>query len=197
MENLKKCSYRIKSLTNPHMPPLHIVAVVFKKLTMKKIINVSVLFAVIFLAASCSSGFKNSVADENIKSYAHTWDEIVNKGNIKLFDTDFSPNVTYDNVTTHLEGIEDVKKYFGEYVTGFSNRQFKVLEIYGHDDHIIKRWSFTGTHTGDFAGIKATGKRITVEGVTIAVMKYGKIVAERDYSDDLGLMQQLGIIPKI
>ena len=164
---------------------------------MNKIPNLSLLLSLIFLGASCSSGTKYSVDDENIKSYSRTWDEIVNKGNIKLFDTDFSPNVTYDNVTTHLQGIEDVKKYFGEYITGFSNRRFKVLEIYGKDDHVIKRWSFTGTHTGNFAGIKATGKRITVEGVSIAVMKQGKIVAERDYADDLGLMQQLEVIPRI
>ena len=149
------------------------------------------------LASSCFFSHKESVEEENIKAYSHTRDEIVNKGNIKLFDTDFSPNVVYDNVTTHLEGIDDVKKYFSEYVTGFSNREFKVLEIYGQDEHVIKRWSFTGTHTGNFAGIKATGKRITVEGVTIATMSHGKIVAERDYSDDLGLMQQLGVVPKI
>lgn len=164
---------------------------------MKNKYYICLLLSVSFLAASCFSSKKRSVTEENIKSYSRTWDEILNKGNVKLFDTDFSPNVFYDNVTTHLEGIDDVKKYFGEYITGFSNRQFKVLEIYGEDDRVIKRWSFTGTHTGGFAGIKATGKRITVEGVTIAVIKYGKIVTERDYTDDLGLMQQLGVIPKI
>jgi hypothetical protein len=162
---------------------------------MKKIFQKGLLFTILIAAASCSATYKHSVTEANVKSYAHTWDEIINKGNIKLFDSDFSPNVVYDNVTTHLQGIDDVKKYFGEYVTGFSNRDFKVLEIYGEDDHIIKRWSFTGTHTGDFAGIKATGRRITVEGVTIAKMKMGKIIAERDYADDLGLMQQLGVIP--
>ncbi len=164
---------------------------------MKKKHQFYLLLSASLLLSSCFSGEKKTITEENIKSYSRTWDEIVNKGNIKLFDTDFSPNVSYDNVTTHLEGIDDVKKYFSEYVTGFSNREFKVMEIYGEGDHVIKRWSFTGTHTGDFAGIKATGKRITVEGVSIAVMKYGKIVTERDYSDDLGLMQQLGIIPKI
>ena len=162
---------------------------------MKKIIQTGLALTILFLTVSCSSTNKHSVTDDNVKSYAHTWDEIVNKGNLKLFDSDFSPNVVYDNVTTHLQGIDDVKKYFGEYVTGFSNREFKVLEIYGEGDHVIKRWSFTGTHTGDFAGIKATGKRITVEGVTIAKMKMGKIIAERDYADDLGLMQKLGVIP--
>lgn len=164
---------------------------------MRKILQLCSLLLALILISACFFTKKKTIVEENVESYAHTWDEIVNKGNIKLFDTDFSPNVVYDNVTTHLQGIEDVKKYFSEYVTGFSNRSFKVLEIYGQDDHVIKRWSFTGTHTGDFAGIKPTGKRIAVEGMTIATIKMGKIVAERDYADDLGLMQQLGVIPKI
>jgi len=163
---------------------------------MKKTFQSCLLLASVLLISSCYFSQKHSVVEENIRSYSHTWDEIVNKGNVKLFDTDFSPNVVYDNVTTHLEGIDDVKKYFGEYVTGFSNRSFKILEIYGQGNRIIKRWSFTGTHTGSFAGIKATGKKVTVEGVTIATMSHDKIIAERDYSDDLGLMQQLGVVAK-
>lgn len=164
----------------------------------KTLFSSTICFLIIgFLTAGCSSEKENSVIDENIRIYSNTWDEIANKGNLQFFDSAFAPTVIYDNVTTHLQGIDAVRKYFSEYVTGFSNRDFKVLEIYGQGDHVIKRWSFTGTHTGDFAGIKPTGKRITVEGVTIARMANGKITEERDYADDLGLMQKLGVIPPL
>jgi steroid delta-isomerase-like uncharacterized protein len=158
------------------------------------LLSLCFFMAAIFITA-CSSLKTDTTVEDNIKSYSHTWDEIVNKGDLKLFDSAFAPTVIYDNVTTHLQGIADVKKYFSEYVTGFTNRDFKVLEIYGQGERVIKRWSFTGTHTGDFAGIKPTGKRITVEGVTIARMVNGKITEERDYADDLGLLQKLGVIP--
>ena len=84
---------------------------------MKKIISTSLLFTLMLLLGCSSHGTKQSIAEENIKLYSRTWDEIVNKGNIKLFDTDFAPNVTFDNVTTHLQGIDDVKKYFGANLT--------------------------------------------------------------------------------
>ena len=32
-------------------------------------------------------------------------------------------------------------------------------------------------------------------GVTLARMVDGKLVEERDFADDLGLLQQLGVIP--
>ncbi|WP_336517107.1 ester cyclase [Pollutibacter soli] len=153
------------------------------------------IFTGALLIAGCESEKNDGMVEENIRIYSNAWDEIANKGNLLVFDSAFAPAVVYDNVTTHLQGVDAVRKYFSEYVTGFSNRDFKVLEIYGQGDHVIKRWSFTGTHTGDFAGIKPTGKRITVEGVTIARMVNGKITEERDYADDLGLMQKLGVIP--
>lgn len=153
------------------------------------------LAGIILTVSSCASPKSDNTVEENIKTYSHTWDEIVNKGDLKQFDSAFAPTVIYDNVAIHLQGVNDVRNYFSEFITGFTNRDFKVLEIYGQGERVIKRWSFTGTHTGDFSGIKPTGKRITVEGVTIARMVNGKITEERDYADDLGLMQKLGVIP--
>jgi predicted ester cyclase len=57
--------------------------------------------------------------------------------------------------------------------------------------------TFKGTHTGELSGIQATGKRVSVIGATLARMVDGKITEERDYGDDLGLLQQLGVVPQL
>jgi len=44
-------------------------------------------------------------------------------------------------------------------------------------------------------GIAATGKTITITGIVIYRIANGKIQEEWDYSDMLGLMQQLGVVP--
>lgn len=158
----------------------------------KNLLLFSMLLATITGSLSC----KKSDAEEKMTAYAQTWKEIINKGKVDLFDSAFSPNVFYDNASTHLQGIDEFKKYIEGYITAFSNRDFQILEIYGSGERVIKRWSFTGTHTGVFSGIKPTGRRITMEGVTIATIRMGKIVAERDYFNDLSLMQDLGVINK-
>ncbi len=162
-------------------------------LRMKHLTTAFACFVIINLA-SCS--YKTEGPEtKNIKFYSYVWDEIINKGNTKLFDSAFTKDVSYDNVTTHLDGLDDFKKYYLPFVTSFSNRDFRVLEIYGQGEKVIKRWAFTGTHTAEFAGIPATNKKITVEGVTIARIVNGKIAEERDYMDDLGFLTQLGVIP--
>ena len=42
----------------------------------------------------------------------------------------------------------------------------------------------------------ATCKEVNVDGVTLVLMKDGKIAREQDFMDNLEFMQQLGIIPR-
>ncbi len=53
----------------------------------------------------------------------------------------------------------------------------------------------TGTHAGDLMGIPPTGRRIEVSGITISRFAGGKIAEEWHQGDDLGMMQQLGVVP--
>jgi predicted ester cyclase len=59
----------------------------------------------------------------------------------------------------------------------------------------VYRWTFHGTLQGDFFGIPATGKGVTITGMGISRIENGKIVELWSNFDQLGLMQQLGVIP--
>ena len=62
---------------------------------------------------------------------------------------------------------------------------------------MITRWHLTGTHSGsDFQGIKASGKSVAVDGVSIDTIKDGVVLDGFDAWDSLGFRQQLGIIPQ-
>jgi steroid delta-isomerase-like uncharacterized protein len=93
-----------------------------------------------------------------------------------------------------IKGIAAAKAYYANFVTGFSNRKFTVKETFASGDKLTKYWEFKGTHSGDFMGIPATGKTISVEGCTIAKMVNGKIVEERDFMDNMEFMKQLGLM---
>ena len=60
-----------------------------------------------------------------------------------------------------------------------------------------KEWHLSGTHSGaDFQGIKASGKSVSVDGVSIDTIKDGVVLDGFDAWDSLGFRQQLGIIPR-
>jgi len=157
------------------------------------------LVIVIVISIGCQQQTDNSnnQVEDNIKMYTNVWDEILNKGNIDMIDTHFASNYVNKTVTSTVNGQAEAKEFFGAFLTGFSDIEFVVDEIFGVDDRIVKRWTFNGTHTGEFSGVPATGKRITVMGVSIARIENGKIIEELDYMDDLGFLQQLGVMPQM
>lgn len=158
---------------------------------MKKLIQLST-FAFLILITACNSADKQ--LQTNIKMYTQVWDDIVNKGEIdKINTTYFDENVIVVSSPENIVGIVGFKAYYQNFLTGFSDIKFTVIQVFGQDDNIVKHWSFKGTHTGDFFGIPATGNSVDIEGVTIAKMKDEKISQEQDFMDNTVFMQQLGI----
>jgi steroid delta-isomerase-like uncharacterized protein len=160
-------------------------------------LNLSALIIIFAFIAGCQqqSDNSNDQVEANIKMYTNVWDEILNKGNIDMIDTHFASNYVNKTVSSTVNGQAEAKEFFGAFLTGFSDINFVVDEIFGVDDRVVKIWTFNGTHTGEFAGIPATNNKITLKGVSVARIVDGKIAEELDYMDDLGFLQQLGVIP--
>lgn len=139
----------------------------------------------------------NEQLSANLKMYETTWNDIVNKREIdKINETNFDKDVILVTSPANIVGIKGFKAYYQNYLTGFSDVTFTIVDIFGQGDKIVKHWNFKGKHTGDFFGIPATGKVVNVDGVTLVIMKDGKIAQERDFMDNLEFMQQLGVFPR-
>jgi len=59
----------------------------------------------------------------------------------------------------------------------------------------VTRWTYRGTHKSELMGIAPTGKQVTVTGICIDRIVGGKIAEEWGEMDNLGMMQQLGVVP--
>ena len=161
---------------------------------MKKSIALIILTSTILLVGCKNeSAEREKIAQANIDSYSKTWELVINEGKVDVLDTAYAPEIVLHTVP-EIKGIANSKAYYAYFVTGFSNREFIVKEIFASGDKVTKYWQFKGTHTGDFMGIPATGKTIDVEGCTIARMVNGKIVEERDFMDNMDFMKQLGLL---
>jgi steroid delta-isomerase-like uncharacterized protein len=78
---------------------------------------------------------------------------------------------------------------------GFPDYEVKAEDYIAEGDKVVKCWVFNGTHTGEFNGIPATGKRVTFSGTTVYRLVNGKIKETRWNYDILGMLQQMGVIP--
>ena len=160
---------------------------------MKTTIALIALTCALFVGCKNESAEKEKIAQDNIKSYSKTWDLVINEGKVDVLDTAYAADIVL-HTNPEIKGIAKSKAYYANFVTGFSNRQFIVKDMFAQGDKLTKYWEFKGTHTGDFMGIPATGKTIDVEGCTIARMVNGKIVEERDFMDNMDFLKQLGLM---
>jgi predicted ester cyclase len=81
------------------------------------------------------------------------------------------------------------------YRSAVSDMHQTIEDLVAEGDKVACRWSGRGTHVGDLMGAAPTGKAITITGIVIYRIANSKIQEEWDYSDMLGLMQQLGVAP--
>jgi steroid delta-isomerase-like uncharacterized protein len=79
--------------------------------------------------------------------------------------------------------------------TAFPDLQFTLDDLLAARDKVVARFTARGTQTGEFQGIPATGRAAAVSGIAIYRLADGKIVEQWLEYDQLGLLQQLGVIP--
>jgi steroid delta-isomerase-like uncharacterized protein len=77
----------------------------------------------------------------------------------------------------------------------FSDSHYTIEDQVGEGDKVATRLTWRATHTGDFQGLPPTGKQIAVSAMNLARIKDGKLVELWPSFDQLGLMQQLGLVP--
>ena len=92
-------------------------------------------------------------------------------------------------------GIADVRQWVGIFHNAFPDMDGGVDQVVVEGNKVAVRFIGTGTHQGDLFGIPPTGKAIKSTGINIFRIEDGKIVEHWNNADDLGVLQQLGVIP--
>ena len=83
------------------------------------------------------------------------------------------------------------------FLTAFPDLHVVVEDLIAEGDKVVARLTLRGTHQGDFFGIPPTGKQLSWTGIEIDRIEHGKYVESWLNTDDLGMMQQLGVIPQM
>jgi steroid delta-isomerase-like uncharacterized protein len=123
-------------------------------------------------------------------------EEVQNKKNMDVFDElnaeDFVNLSAPPGMPTDREGG---KMYLGGFLSAFPDSKVTVDDMIAEGDRVATKKTLTGTHTGEFMGIPATGNRVTLQFVDILRLRDGRIIEHWLSMDQLSFMQQLGVIP--
>jgi predicted ester cyclase len=122
-------------------------------------------------------------------------EEGINQSNepvfLNLLDPDVVDHYAPPCLPPGREGWNLNRKMFR---SAFPDGRWIEQAMIAEGDLVMGRYIFRGTHQGEFFGIPPTGKTITVSNIHILHFKDGKIVEHWGNGDDLGMLQQLGVI---
>ena len=90
------------------------------------------------------------------------------------------------------EGLDGLRESFGRFRITFPDLHVTLEEMIAEGDLVAARWTATGTHSGDLAGIPATGKAVRWSGTDVYRLAGGKIVEWWRNDDSVWLLHQLG-----
>jgi steroid delta-isomerase-like uncharacterized protein len=132
----------------------------------------------------------------NVVTVQRFVEEVINRGRLEAADElvheDF---VELDPLPGQRQGRQGLKDVIGMIRTGFPDIDWVIEETIASGDKVVTRFKWSGTHRGDFLGVPATGRKVTVHGVVIDRLSDGMMADSRILMNTLGLMQQLGVIP--
>ena len=123
------------------------------------------------------------------------FDEIMQRGNVDAIDQLFASEFTGHDTAGGTFSREEFREGVRAMLSAFADRQVELADQVIDGDKVATRWTATGVHSGDFNGIPATGRPISMTGISIDRIAGGKIVESWEVTDDAGLLRQVGVLP--
>ena len=133
---------------------------------------------------------------ENKAILRRFFEEIFNQQKISVADEIVAENyVNHNAAPGELPGREGLKQFVAYLHAGNEGITFTIEDQVAEGEKVVTRLTLTGTHTGEFAGIPATGESFSFEAMNIHRVVDGRVHEAWIQWDALGWMQQIGAIP--
>ncbi|MBE3065299.1 MAG: ester cyclase [Spirochaetes bacterium] len=123
-----------------------------------------------------------------IRRYA---EECIGKGDLSLFDELLAPNYAMHMNAANFD-LEGYKQFQPSVLGAFPDGRWVIEDMVAEGDRVAWRYSFYGTHLGEFMGLPATGKQLRVSGILISRIAHGRIAEEWEIFDAATMFRELG-----
>ena len=125
-----------------------------------------------------------------------TWIDALNRGDISVADTVFATDCVI-----HINGspqrnlsIAGFKQMMSGLLAAFPDLHVTVEDQIAAGDKVTTRWVAVGTNTAAFGSVPATGRQVRVDGLILDRVADGRVVERWEQWDQMGMMQQLGLV---
>lgn len=128
---------------------------------------------------------------ELVRRYIETW----NAGDLAGMAEFWAPDMIH-HTRSGSHGFESVVHIVADFMKAFPDLRFEIEDLVADGDRVASRMTASGTHTGAYMGVPATGRKVHCSVFGIARVRDGKLVEHWGVTDELHLMEQIGLVPE-
>lgn len=134
-------------------------------------------------------------AETNHRIMERFTSEFLTTGDALLAEEFLSPDIVLHFAGQQQRGRDTYLAVVAANGATFGDLVWTVEEMVADGDAVAVRYTMTGTHKGDFAGVPPTGKAVLAQSMAFYRLANGQIVEERAQLDMLAILQQIGASP--
>ena len=133
----------------------------------------------------------------NKAMFRRTYEELLNRGNLDVADELVAPEfINHEAPPGRERGPESMRGLATMLRTAFPDLRFEIEGLVAEGDTVAGRLTMSGTHEGPLMGTPPTERSVRQDHMHFVRFRDGKAVEHWGVRDDLGMMQQLGVIPE-
>ncbi len=129
------------------------------------------------------------------KTLVRRWfEEVWNKGRVAAIDEMLASHTVMHGLGDDLHGATDFKRFHSGYRNAYPDVTIQIDDLVAEGDMVAVRWTAKGTHRGEGLGFAPTGRQVEFGGMGFARVTDGKLIEAWNNFDQLGMLQQLGVV---
>jgi steroid delta-isomerase-like uncharacterized protein len=130
--------------------------------------------------------------EENVALVQKYWEKCWN-----LHDPDYLAETHHLTFSENgvVTGVSAFRNDLSAFFQSFPDVQVSIEDVLAHEDRVLMRVVYQGTHKGRQKGFPASGKEILVSGLELFLIMDGRIVHHWHEMDHLGMLTQIGYLP--
>jgi len=155
------------------------------------------ILCVFFTALCLTAAAQKPTEQESNKEVARNFfEQVLDQGHLEKYAESHAPDFVAHG-STHDGTLEEDMAAAREERKALPDMRMKINEIIAERDLVLVYWTISGTNTHEGMGLPATGKKITLPGMTLFRFKAGKMIEEWGVWCMLSAMQQAGLLPPL
>ena len=134
---------------------------------------------------------------DNVALLRRWFEEVWNQGRLETIHELMAPECIGTGQAGSgmvIRGPQEFQAFVENLRAAFPDMHVTIEDGFESGEKAVVRWSAIMTHRGDQLGVPATGKRISISGISMVRIVNGKIVEGWDNWDQMTMMQEIGAL---